>query len=83
MSLISWIILGLIAGFIASKVVDKEGSGLMLDILLGIVGAVFGGWMFALFGGTGTTGVNLHSIFVAVIGAIAVLIGYHAIRRAI
>jgi uncharacterized membrane protein YeaQ/YmgE (transglycosylase-associated protein family) len=82
-SLISWIILGLIAGFIASKVVNKEGSGVALDILLGIIGAVLGGWLFALVGGTGATGVNLHSIFVAVIGAIVVLIGYHAIRRAV
>jgi len=83
MSLISWIILGLIAGFIASKVVNNAGSGLVLDILLGIVGAVLGGWLFVLFGGNRATGVNLHSIFVAVIGAICVLIGYHAIRRAI
>ncbi len=83
MSLISWIILGLIAGFIASKVVNREGSGLVLDILLGIIGAVFGGWMFVLLGGTGATGVDLHSILVAVIGAVVVLIGYHGIRRAI
>ena len=83
MSLLSWIILGLIAGFVASNVVNREGSGLMLDILLGIIGAVLGGWLFTLIGGTGATGVNLHSIVVAVIGAIAVLIGYHAIRRAV
>jgi uncharacterized membrane protein YeaQ/YmgE (transglycosylase-associated protein family) len=83
MSLITWIVLGLIAGFIASKIVNKEGSGMLLDICLGIIGSVVGGWLFIVLGGTGTTGLNLHSVFVAVIGAIAVLLGYHAIRRAV
>ena len=83
MSLIAWIVLGLIAGFIASKVVNKQGSGLFVDILLGIIGSVVGGWLFILLGGSGTTGLNLHSIVVAVIGAIAVLIVYHAIRRTV
>jgi uncharacterized membrane protein YeaQ/YmgE (transglycosylase-associated protein family) len=83
MSFITWVLLGLIAGFIASKVVNKEGSGVFLDIVLGIIGSVVGGWMFVLLGGRGATGFNLHSLFVAVIGAIAVLLGYHAIRRAV
>ena len=83
MSFITWIVLGLIAGFIASKIVNKQGSGLLLDILLGMIGSVVGGWLFILFGGSGTTGVNLHSIIVAVIGAIAVLVVYHAIRRTV
>jgi uncharacterized membrane protein YeaQ/YmgE (transglycosylase-associated protein family) len=82
MSLLAWIVLGLLAGFIASKIVNKRGEGLLLDILLGIVGAVIGGWMFRLFGVGGVSGVNLHSLFVAVIGAIVVLVAYHAIRRA-
>jgi len=81
MSFITWIVLGLIAGFIASKLVNREGSGPALDILLGIIGSVVGGWLFITLGGTGATGLNLHSIIVAVIGAIAVLVVYHAIRR--
>jgi len=83
MTLITWIILGLISGFIASKIVNKEGSGLFFDIILGIIGAVVGGWIFVLLGGQGATGLSLHSVLVAVIGAIVVLIGYHAIRRAV
>ena len=79
MSIIGWIVLGLIAGFIASKVVNKTGEGLVLDIVLGIVGAIVGGWLFAAFGGTGVTGFNLYSMFVAVIGAVVVLVVYHAV----
>ena len=81
MSAIGWIILGLIAGFIASKVVNKTGEGLILDIVLGIVGAVVGGYIFSALGEPGVTGLNLWSMFVAVIGAIVVLAAYHAIRR--
>jgi len=83
MSFLAWIVLGLLAGFIASKIVNKEGSGLGLDILLGIVGAVVGGWIFALLGSRGVSGVNLHSMLVAVCGAIVVLLVYHLIRRAV
>jgi uncharacterized membrane protein YeaQ/YmgE (transglycosylase-associated protein family) len=81
-SILAWIILGLIAGFIASKIVNKTGEGIMLDILLGIVGAVVGGWLFHLFGMAGVTGLNLSSLIVAVIGAIVFLVVYHAIRGA-
>ena len=83
MSFLSWIVLGLIAGFIASKIVNKEGEGFGLDILLGVVGAIVGGLLFGIFGGTGVTGVNIHSLIVAVVGAIAVLLIYHAFRRAV
>jgi uncharacterized membrane protein YeaQ/YmgE (transglycosylase-associated protein family) len=83
MSIIGWIILGLIAGFIASKIVNKQGEGFFLDIILGVIGAVVGGWLFGLFGETGVTGVNLYSMFVAVVGAVIVLVAYHAIRRAV
>jgi uncharacterized membrane protein YeaQ/YmgE (transglycosylase-associated protein family) len=83
MSIIAWIILGLIAGFIASKIVNKQGEGLFLDIVLGIVGAIVGGWLFAFFGAAGVTGINLYSMVVAIIGAVIVLVVYHAIRRAI
>jgi uncharacterized membrane protein YeaQ/YmgE (transglycosylase-associated protein family) len=83
MSFLSWIVLGLLAGFIASKIVDRHGEGLFLDIVLGLVGSVVGGLLFSLFGGGGVTGVNIHSLIVAVIGAIAVLFVYHAFRRAV
>jgi uncharacterized membrane protein YeaQ/YmgE (transglycosylase-associated protein family) len=81
MSWFAWIILGLVAGFIGSKLVNKTGEGIVLDIILGIVGAIAGGWLFSLFGASGVTGLNLYSVFVAVIGAIGVLLVYHAIRR--
>jgi uncharacterized membrane protein YeaQ/YmgE (transglycosylase-associated protein family) len=80
MSFLAWIVLGLIAGFIASKIVNKQGEGFFLDIILGIVGAVAGGWIFSAFGASPVTGVNLYSILVAVIGAIVVLWIYHALR---
>ena len=79
MSIIAWIILGLIAGFVGSKIVNKRGEGLVRDILLGVVGAVVGGWLFHMFGAAGVTGLNLYSLVVAVIGAIVVLVLYHAI----
>ncbi|MBS0380764.1 MAG: GlsB/YeaQ/YmgE family stress response membrane protein [Proteobacteria bacterium] len=82
MSILAWIVLGLISGFIASKLVNKTGEGVVLDIVLGIVGAVVGGWLFATFGMSGVTGVNLYSMLVAVVGAVVVLFVYHAIRRA-
>jgi uncharacterized membrane protein YeaQ/YmgE (transglycosylase-associated protein family) len=75
--------LGLVAGFIASKIVNNQGEGLLLDIVLGIVGAVVGGWLFALLGASGVSGVNLYSLLVAVVGAIVVLFVYHALRRAV
>ena len=77
MGVIAWIILGLIAGFIGSKVVNKTGSGLLMDIVLGIVGAVVGGFVFNLFGMAGVTGLNIYSIIVAIVGAILVLWVYH------
>jgi uncharacterized membrane protein YeaQ/YmgE (transglycosylase-associated protein family) len=82
MSFVAWIILGLIAGFIGSKLVNKRGEGLILDIVLGIVGAIVGGWLFNTFGASGVTGLNLYSLLVAVVGAVVVLVVYHAIRRA-
>jgi uncharacterized membrane protein YeaQ/YmgE (transglycosylase-associated protein family) len=81
MGFLTWIILGLIAGFIGSKIVNKTGEGLFLDIILGIIGAVVGGWLFSFFGMHGVTGVNLYSILVAVVGAIVVLWLYHAVVR--
>ncbi len=81
MSFIAWIVLGLIAGFIASKIVNKTGEGVILDIILGIVGSVVGGWLFQTFGMSGVTGVNVYSILVAVVGAIVVLFIYHVLVR--
>ena len=85
MSIIGWLILGLIAGFIGSKIVNKSGEGLLLDIVLGIVGGIVGGYLFSLAGAAPVTGFNLYSMFVAVIGAIIVLVAYHAIfgRRSV
>ena len=85
MSIIGWIVLGLIAGFIASKIVNKEGEGLILDIVLGVVGAIVGGFLFNQFGAAGVNGFNIYSMFVAVIGAVVVLVIYHLItgRRAV
>jgi uncharacterized membrane protein YeaQ/YmgE (transglycosylase-associated protein family) len=85
MSIIGWIVLGLISGFIASKIVNREGEGLMLDVILGVVGAIVGGYLFSLVGAQGVSGVNIYSMFVAVVGAIIVLVIYHSVsgRRAI
>jgi uncharacterized membrane protein YeaQ/YmgE (transglycosylase-associated protein family) len=79
MSVLGWIVLGLIAGFIGSKIVNHSGQGFLLDIVLGIAGAVVGGFLFTALGATGVTGFNLYSMFVAVVGAVVVLWGYHAI----
>ncbi|HZQ50703.1 MAG TPA: GlsB/YeaQ/YmgE family stress response membrane protein [Bryobacteraceae bacterium] len=81
MSFLAWIILGLIAGFIGSKIVNKTGEGFFLDIILGIVGAIVGGWLFRAFGAPGVTGLNVYSLIVAVIGAIVFLLIYHALFR--
>ncbi|GAC1346549.1 MAG: GlsB/YeaQ/YmgE family stress response membrane protein [Acetobacteraceae bacterium] len=85
MSIIGWIIFGLIAGFIASKIVNKQGEGFIGDLVLGVIGSVVGGWLFTRFGYSDVTGFNLYSMFVAVIGAVIVLFIYHAIvgRRTI
>ena len=83
MSFLAWIVLGLLAGFIGSKIVNKSGEGIVIDILLGIVGAMVGGWLFNTFGEAGVTGLNLYSLLVAVVGSVIFLIVYHAIRRAV
>ncbi len=77
MSILAWIVLGLIAGFVASQVVNKSGEGLLLDIVLGVVGAFVGGYLFTLFGAAPVTGLNLYSMLVAIVGAIVVLVVYH------
>jgi uncharacterized membrane protein YeaQ/YmgE (transglycosylase-associated protein family) len=81
MGIISWLILGLIAGFIASKIVNRTGSGLVMDIVLGVIGAFVGGWIFSYFGHTGVTGLNIPSLIVATIGALVVMLAYHFLVR--
>jgi len=81
MGILAWLILGLVAGFIASKVVNKTGEGLIMDIVLGIVGAVVGGWLFTRLGYAGVTGLNIYSMLVAVVGAVVVLLIYHMVVR--
>ncbi len=79
MSILVWLVLGLIAGFIASRIVESSGNGVIIDIVLGIIGAVVGGYLFTLFGAAPVTGFNLYSLFVAVVGAVVVLLIYHAV----
>jgi uncharacterized membrane protein YeaQ/YmgE (transglycosylase-associated protein family) len=81
MSIIAWLVLGLIAGFIASKIVDKEGKGLLMNILIGVVGAELGGFLFRLFGMSGVTGFNVYSLLVATLGAVVLLFIYHQLIR--
>ncbi len=81
MSLLAWIVLGLLAGFIGSKIVNKRGEGLILDIVLGIVGALAGGFVFNALGASGVNGLNLYSLFVAVVGSVLLLVLYHALFR--
>jgi len=75
-SLFVWILLGLVSGFIAGHLVNHRGEGIVLDVLLGVVGAIVGGWLFHVFGHIGITGLNLHSIVVATVGAILFLLIY-------
>ena len=79
MGILSWIILGLIAGFIGSKIVNREGQGFWLDMVLGIIGALVGGFLFDLFGASGVTGLNIYSMIVAIVGAVVVLVVYNAV----
>jgi uncharacterized membrane protein YeaQ/YmgE (transglycosylase-associated protein family) len=78
-----WVLLGLISGFIASKLINKRGEGFFLDIILGVIGAFIGGWLFRLFGSSGVTGLNLWSLLVAVVGAVIFLLVYHGFRSVV
>ena len=81
MNLLSTIIVGLIAGVLASWIM-KAKTGILVDIILGIIGGVVGGWIFSLFGGANLmSGFNLTSIFVALVGAIVVIFVYRLIKR--
>jgi len=81
MSFIAWLVVGLLAGWIGSLIVNRRGEGMIMDIVLGVIGAFVGGYLFQVFGHSGVTGINLYSIMVAVVGAIVVLVVYHMIRR--
>lgn len=80
MSIIAWIVVGIIGGFIGSLVVNKRGQGILGDLFLGVIGAVVAGWAFNQFGHSGVTGINLYSMLVSAAGAIVVLVLYHALR---
>ena len=85
MSIIAWIVVGLIAGWIGSLIVNRRGEGFIGDIVVGAVGAFVGGFLFHLVGHSGVSGINLYSIFVAAVGAVVVLVIWHALigrRRA-
>ncbi len=80
MSIIAWIVVGIIGGFIGSMVVNKRGQGMLGDLFLGVIGAVVAGWAFNALGHSGVTGINVYSILVSAAGAIVVLVAYHALR---
>ncbi|HEX4197525.1 MAG TPA: GlsB/YeaQ/YmgE family stress response membrane protein [Caulobacteraceae bacterium] len=81
MSILAWLVVGLVAGWIGSMIVNRGGEGILMDIVLGVVGALVGGFLFNMLGHSGVTGINLYSIFVAVVGAVVVLFVYHALFR--
>jgi len=81
MPILTWVVLGLVAGFIGSKLVNKRGEGVIVDIVLGIVGAIAGGFLFNALGAPGVSGLNLYSLFVAVVGSVVLLVLYHAVLR--
>jgi uncharacterized membrane protein YeaQ/YmgE (transglycosylase-associated protein family) len=81
MSVLAWLVLGLLAGFIGSKIVNKRGEGIVMDIVLGVMGAFVGGFLFNAFGSAGVSGLNLYSLLVAVVGSIVCLVTYHAAVR--
>lgn len=81
MGVLTWILLGLIAGFIASRIVNHHGSGALLDVVIGMFGALLGGWVFSALGSHGISGFNFHSLLVAVAGSVLVLAAFHLVRR--
>ncbi len=82
MNIILWLIFGALAGWLASVIMGTRGQGVLTDIVLGIVGAFLGGWIFQRLGGAGVTGFNLGSLLVAVVGAIVILAIARLFRRA-
>ena len=83
MNIILWLIFGAVAGWIASMIMKTDASqGTMMDIIMGIVGAFVGGFLFETFGQSGVTGFNIYSMIVAVVGACIVIAIGRAMRRA-
>ena len=80
MSFVAWVVLGLAAGVIGSQIIDRKGKSILPDILLGVVGATAGGWLFYSFGPAGVNGLNLYSHFAAVIGSLVFLLIYYAFK---
>jgi len=81
-NILLWIIFGALAGWIASVIMGTRGQGVLVDIVLGIIGAFVGGWLFQQFGAQGVTGFNLGSLLVAVVGAIIIIAIARLFRRA-
>jgi uncharacterized membrane protein YeaQ/YmgE (transglycosylase-associated protein family) len=81
MSILAWVVLGIIAGYLASLIVGGTGSGIVMDLVLGVVGAVVGGLIMSYFSEAPVTGFNLYSVLVATLGAVVVLLIYHALSR--
>lgn len=79
MSIIIWIVFGAIVGWIASAIMGSK-EGLAIDIVVGIVGAVLGGWLMSFLGKTGVTGFNLYSFLVAILGAVVLIAIVRALR---
>ncbi|NNF56980.1 MAG: GlsB/YeaQ/YmgE family stress response membrane protein [Rhodothermaceae bacterium] len=72
MGILAWIVIGIIAGWLAEQIM-KSSMGLPMNLLVGVIGAFVGGFVFNLFGGAGVTGFNLYSILVATVGAVLLL----------
>ena len=80
MGIVAWLILGFFAGLVASVMVNKQGGGMVIDVVLGVIGAVVGGIIASLIGIKGITGLNFYSLLIAVGGAILVLVLYYAAK---
>ena len=80
MSILIWIVFGALVGWIASAIMGTS-EGLVMDIVFGIVGAILGGWLMSFLGQGGVTGFNLYSLFVAILGAVALIAIVRAVRR--
>lgn len=81
MSILAWIVLGLVVGFVASKIVNKAGESVAINVALGVVGALLGGWLFNQFGPPPVTGLSWWSLLMAATFAVFVLMGYHTIAE--
>jgi len=82
MGILAWVVLGGVAGWIASKIMHTDArQGIVLNIVVGVVGAFIGGFTFNFFGGAGITGFNLYSLLVSIVGAVVLLYATKIVRR--